>query len=484
MPRFSRYILVLCVASFTVAAAVAWGVFEAMPHLEDEHVNYFQARVFAAGRVTNSVPPVVDAFFEPYVITLNGGQFAKYPPGYSLLLAVGMCLGQPWLVNALSAALGLLATYLLGRDLFDRQTGLLAAGLGAVSPMYVLLSGTLLSHPANLAALAFFAWCYCRARRAGEAHRHAFAWGAGALAGLALTMRPWTAFGLGLPFALLAMADLARRRGSVVPVYGRMLLSFLALGALWPVYNLVATGSPFTNTYTLIWSYDAIGFGPQFGAGHDWDAAMRNLDLDLAALRWAITGWPDVFGLPLVGLVAVLAVVLPPRRRLEPALLVPPAVLICAYLAYWARGSSVYGPRYYAEAMPFLWLVVARGLLKVGAWRVGAVAVKVALPLCVAWGILYQTGPRLLANRGLYGITRDDAGRIEAAGIHHGLVLVRSKWWTDYANLSWLNAATLEAGDNVFAEDRGEEANQAVAEHFPDRHVYYYDRYQTHSEIH
>lgn len=476
MRRSSLPILGLCLASFALAAAVAWGVFEAMPHLEDEHVNYFQARVFAGGRVTNPEPPHAESFFVPYVITLNGGQFGKYPPGYSLLLALGMLLGQPWLVNALAAALGLLATYLLGRDLFDRPTGLLAAGLGTISPMYVLLSGTLLSHPANLATLAFFAWCCLRARRTGEAHRHSFAWAAGALAGLAVIIRPWTAVGLGLPFVLLALVDLFRRRGAIVPVYGRMLVTFLAVGALWPLYNWAATGSPFTNTYTLIWNYDAVGFGPQFGAGHDWDAAMRNLAQDLGGLKWALTGWPDLAGVPLVSLVAALAVGLPPRRWLEPALLVAPAVLVSAYLAYWAGASSAYGPRYYAEAMPFLWLVLARGLLKASAWRVGSLAAKLALPLCVIWGILYQTGPRLQEDRGLYGITREDERRIQAAGIHGGLVFVRSEWWTDYASLSWMNAATLEAGDNVYAEDLGEEANLAVAAHFPERPVYYYVR--------
>jgi hypothetical protein len=37
----------LCLAAFGMAAAVAFGVFEATPHLEDEHANYFQARIFA-----------------------------------------------------------------------------------------------------------------------------------------------------------------------------------------------------------------------------------------------------------------------------------------------------------------------------------------------------------------------------------------------------------------------------------------------------
>ena len=103
-------IAALCVAMFVLASTVAWGVFEAMPHLKDEHAYLFQAKVFAQGRITNPAPPMAEAFFVPYVVTRDGQQFGKYPPGYPLLLAAGVVLGRPWVVNALPAALGILAT--------------------------------------------------------------------------------------------------------------------------------------------------------------------------------------------------------------------------------------------------------------------------------------------------------------------------------------------------------------------------------------
>src|SRR5262245_55239985 len=142
MRRSNAKILILCLAVFALAGVVAWGVFDAMPHLEDEHANLYQADVFAAGRATVGVPHEPDSFFIPFVVnTVQGKRFGKYPPGYPLLLALGAAIGQPWLINALAASLGILAVYLLGRDLFDRDTGLLAAALGAVSPMFVLLAG-------------------------------------------------------------------------------------------------------------------------------------------------------------------------------------------------------------------------------------------------------------------------------------------------------------------------------------------------------
>jgi hypothetical protein len=151
--------------------------------------------------------------------------------------------------------------------------------------------------------------------------------------------------------------------------------------------------------------------------------------------------------------------------------------LIVAQMAYWARGSSLYGPRYYAEALPFLWIIAARGLIKFasGAWR--RRMVMLALPVLLAWSIVFTLEPRILKGIGLFDITRADADSIAADQPHNALVFVRSDYWTSYAALSWLNAPALN-GAIVFAKDRGPIANQRVIEEFPGRAIYYYDRQQ------
>jgi hypothetical protein len=148
-----------------------------------------------------------------------------------------------------------------------------------------------------------------------------------------------------------------------------------------------------------------------------------------------------------------------------------------AQMAYWARGSSLYGPRYYAEALPFLWLIAARGLIKFssGLWR--RRAVMLALPVLLAWSIVFTLEPRILDGIGLFDITRHDARTIAASEPHNALVFVRSDYWTSYAALSWLNAPALD-GNIIFAKDRGEIENQRVIEDFPGRALYYYDRQQ------
>ena len=61
-----------------------------------------------------------------------------------------------------------LGVYLLGRDLFDANTGLLAAALGLLAPMFILLSGALVSHLVTMALLTFFAWGFVRAAPIGS----------------------------------------------------------------------------------------------------------------------------------------------------------------------------------------------------------------------------------------------------------------------------------------------------------------------------
>ncbi|MFL5806855.1 MAG: glycosyltransferase family 39 protein, partial [Roseiflexaceae bacterium] len=490
-------IVILCIATFALATVIAWAVFDAMPHLEDEHANLFQADVFAAGRVTVEVPRDVDSFFVPFVInTAEGKRFGKYPPGYPLLLALGAAVGRPWLINALAAALGVLGTYLLGRDLFDRDAGLLGAALVAISPMYLLLAGTLLAHSTSVATLMFFAWAFVRARRPAEPHGMRFGVAAGLLLGWAAIIRPWTALAVALPFMLLGLWDVLRSRGRALPLYIIMACAaaLVCLIQLW--FNLAATGSATTNTYRMWWNYDTVGFGPGHGrseVGHTLSDGFRNLKLDLAEFPAALFGWPEPRGFVLAGIPIALGLLWPALQRngaaqprapaasfvsgiyKEWALLLPAVALVVAQMAYWARGSSLYGPRYYAEAIPFLAIIAARGLIKfaAGPWR--RRAIKLALPALVAWSVVFTIESRTLKGRSLFDIDRHDINTIAAAAPRNALVFVAGDYWTSYANLSWLNAPTLDS-TIIFAKDRGPNLNDQVIRDYPGRTVYYYKR--------
>jgi 4-amino-4-deoxy-L-arabinose transferase-like glycosyltransferase len=484
MPRLNWKLMALCAAAFILSAAVAWGVYGSLPHIEDEYANVFQAKVFASGNLAVRAPIVQpNSFYIPFILNQHGWLFGKYPPGYSLLLTPAAWIDQWWLINALAASIMVLGVYLLGRDLFDANTGLLAAALGLLAPMFILLSGALVSHLVTMALLTIFAWGFVRSRRSDLDHPIGFALLAGAMIGLAFITRPWTTFAIGLPFAVQALIDLARRWRVVWRFYGIMLIAFGAIAVLLPLYNAALTGSPFTNTYELWWSMDRLGFGPGIGTapgGHSLYTAIINFGLDFPIFGRMLSGWPDVIGVSLVWLPLIAGLILPPLTKRDWALMLPPIMLVGAHFLYWARGSSFYGPRYYAEAMPFLWLVIARGLIKICAiknpWprRV----VYVALPLLIAWNIVYVVEPRFITGFAQYRSARRAINTIAQTEVHHALIFVQAQQWQDYAALGWLNAPNLAEGDLIFAYDFGPLGNARIIQTFPDRAVYYFDRSQ------
>ncbi len=304
---------VLSIAAFILATTMAWAVQGAMPQIEDEHANLFQAKVFASGRITVDESPVQPlAFYIPFIIHDNGHVFGKYTPGYPLLLALGALIDQPWLINALAAALSVWGVYLLGRDLYNHRTGLLAAALGAISPMAFMLSGTLLAHTSTLTALVFGMWGFVRARRSTERQPRRFAVLAGVAIGWALISRPWTAVAISLPLALIALNDLFNHPRRFFRLYAVMFVAFLLVASIWPLYNWLTTGSPTTNTYTLWWPYDRVGFGPGYGrlSGHTWQRGIQNFRADFSDLGVTLLSWPSIAGVPLAWLSCAAGVVL------------------------------------------------------------------------------------------------------------------------------------------------------------------------------
>jgi hypothetical protein len=130
--------------------------------------------------------------------------------------------------------------------------------------------------------------------------------------------------------------------------------------------------------------------------------------------------------------------------------------------------------------MPFLWLVAARGLIKICAlpnpWP--RRLVYVALPLLIASNIVTAIEPRFMSGFAQYRLARRAINTIAQAGVHHALIFVHTEIWQDYADLGWLNAPTLSDGDLIFAHDFGAPGNARLIEAFPDRAVYYFDRAQ------
>ncbi len=286
---------VLAALSFALSAHFSGAVFDRLPHLEDEMAYLFQARLIARGDLVIASPHPALAYWQPFVIDHEGRRFGKYTIGWPAQLALGELMGQPWVINAFYAALTVALVYRLGRELFGPDAGVFAAALAALSPMALLLSGTLMGHTAALAAATAFIYACWRIERG----QRPVVWGlAGGLAlGLLIANRPLTAIAIALPFVgwgglrLLSAARSGALRETLAPLLGLAAVALL-ISLVVPSYNYRAAGSPTANLYTFIWSYDRIGFGPGYGrSGHTLERAVNHLRYDLSLTAADLFGW-------------------------------------------------------------------------------------------------------------------------------------------------------------------------------------------------
>ena len=477
--------MVLAILAALVSAGVADRIFERIPHIEDEFANLWQAEVMAEGKIYLPSPDHSRSFLVPFVVDYEGRRFGKYPPGWPATLSLGARAGVPWLVSPLLGGVAVWLVYRLGDKIAGHGVGLLAALLTATSPMFLMLSGTLMSHNLSLTLVAAFSlsWLdlFPEARRVSDSARVP-AWllvsVAGLTLGLLILTRPLTALGVFLPFAIHGLVLLIRGDG----VARRHLLSLgglaLAVTSLLPLWQAVLTGDPLLNPYTLWWEYDMVGFGPGVGvteSGHNLHLAYTNTRFSLRAGMHDLFGWPFVSWLFLpLGLFAL------GRRRDGWLIISTFPCLVIVYAAYWI-GSWLFGPRYYYEAIPALAVVSAVGVVWLGGWlgdsrhlvRSRRLIMTALTTLLISFNCIFYLPVRVGGMQGLYGISRSHLLPLQQANLDHALVLVHSDSWHRYGTMLML-ASPFASDDVMVAWGINPELNGQVIRDFYDRSVYHY----------
>ncbi|GAB4443632.1 MAG: hypothetical protein Kow0031_25920 [Anaerolineae bacterium] len=466
----------IALTAFAAAALFAHAISGPVPHSEDEAAYLFQAQLFAQNRLTAPTPPLADAFWSPFVLDSNGHRFGKYPPGWPMLLSLGVRLNAPWLVNALLGAATLAMVALLGFCCYSppkeaTQTGLLAAALGLATPAWLFQSGLMLSHAASLAWATLALLGLCAVTRPGASPRRSVL--TGAALGLAFITRPFAGLSLGLAIGLFMLMLVARRQldWRALPW---LVAGGLPLALLLPLYHWAIGGSPLFNPYLLVWHYDRIGFGPDVGP-HGYtlhDAIFINTRLKLATLAAGLYGWPAFLNL----LFLPIPFVARRANRWDWLLLGVIGAVVGLHLFYWAFGGADGGtPRYYYDALPAFLLLTARGIL-ILSQALGRLRPRLAaLPLLlvaglVAWNLAFNLPPQLAAQRTKYGISPAPLQAVAQANLPQpALVLVRHvDSWADFAAPFSANSPTLN-GPLLFAIAWDDNWARQLRRQFPDR---------------
>ncbi len=356
----NNYLRFACAAfavilTYTISQVVFWDAVLTT----DEHAYLMQAYTFIEGQISRALPPLPEIFrHEMMIMDETVGWLSRYPPAHSIWLAAGVLAGSPHL--AVSVAAGLSVWIFSGIGRMINLPPILLAAMMLVSPFFLLMNGTLLSHTSALPASCLMLWAYL-AWKITKKNRYAL------FAGLAWAWlflnRTYTGLLIALPFAFDALWDLARNPKRDC-FFGTLLfvLSSASGGVLYLLYNYLAVGDPTTPTYLFYAPDDGLGFGLRSSSSlpyyHTLDAGLLYLKENLLLLdRW-------LFGFPGSLLISCVLVIIGWHKRWSLLCLGVFLSVAIGYVFFWWRGVRDVGPVYYFETLPFLLLATAFGIKK------------------------------------------------------------------------------------------------------------------------
>ena len=426
----------LAVSAVVLSIWVARDVLEGLPHLPDSVTYLLQAKWLLAGDLWGTVSALQEHLDVPYTYVVGERWLGHYPPGWPLLLSIGLAGGAPWLIAPILGGLFVMLLYLTGRELDGPVTGLLAAALAVLSPMARLIFGSMLSHAAAATLILAGLWLLLVARRLKV-------WPVAALSGIALGLafgiRPLSAAAAAVPLAALVVGDLFARRDN--DARGRTFSWFIGgAAAVLPtlVANHIITGNAFTFPYSLAKGSMYFAANLPFG--------IRNTDVLLYSTGNVLHGWgwPQFYGPFWVALAFAFALVpfLLRRSRVTDVLLAAMVgSVMVALLGSRGHGLHGFGPRYLFEVFAPLYLLTARGFVELARQRLNGQEVERRLHIAAStllFVILCGTAAVALPHRlGLYraynGVDGSLEQQVAETGLERGLVLLPPDDWRGWA---------------------------------------------------
>lgn len=485
-------------AALTVAASLALSflALEGQPHVEDEVAYIFQARTFAGGALSAPLPPAAALPGLDYYLfdTDRGRWFATTAPGWPAVLALGMAIGAPWIVNPLLAGLSVLLAHTIVRRRIGREAADWVAIVMACSPWLISAAATLMTHTLTL-ALVLAAWALIL--RSGDRGRSP--WGLLLLAGLALgwafTTRILDGLIVGMmtgAWILFSARDGAARALLRSATYG---LGCLITGSVALIFNHAFTGrlmqSPLDRYLAREWGTEgnAYGFGENIGPPDGWGAldlwhghsateGVINTISGIVSLQIEFLGWPTG------SMVLVFSCLIWGLRRpdlRDPfawAMLALSGAVVAAMFFYWYGSIYYIGPRYwFVMAFPLLYLSYLgyRALIRQAGGTAEAErrGMSVVLVLCLFGLTVFLPWRGAIKFHGYNEYTSSIARTAATGAFGDAVVLVKTPM--NIGSALALNDPYLRPGRPIFLRDTGSLDQAALAAAFPGRKILHHD---------
>lgn len=443
-------------ANLALALVVLFTALQDFPNSGDEYAYLVSAEIFSRGRTSVPSPPL-PRFFDVMHVVNDGKFYGKYPPGWPLLLAVGVFFGVPWIVNPLLGVATVFAVHGLARRLFSVEAANASALSLLGSPFLVFNSASYFSHPACLLAVVMFLrFLFDVVERPESRARFA---GLGACAGAAFLIRPFTAVVLLAAPTVHLLLSLARREGRKERLVGLSIsaLPFLVFLGIFFEYNRIQTGNPLLQPFEMYASWD-VPKAPKDRA--EWASRFSTHVLDRT---WELNRWLALSPLFLALGLAIRATRKDPRVRV---LALSFASLFAAFFFYWGEGGFQYGPRYLYEALGGLAVITGAVIASFGRRGALMLASILILGTTVFLRSVEEVSEQITSKKDIYRCA-------EERKLSNSIVFVRSNSgpapaWDLPRNGIDFNPPVL------FVRDLGPE-NRLLLQEYPGRDAYYYE---------
>lgn len=446
----------IVVLNLALTLFVEFRTLQNFPNSGDEYAYFVSAELFASGRLSVPSPPHRD-FFEFTHVVNDGKFYGKYPPGWPALLAVGVRLGVPWLVNPVIGALTLIAMWQLARRHFSIEIANTAVLMCAANPYFIFNSASYFSHSSCLLFLTLFLHAVFSCAADPRDRRSWLLLGLSA--GAAFLIRPFTSAVFFLPcFAYLAVRIVKDHplpevlRGAAIAAAPLAVCAVLFFG-----YNRAQTGNLFLQPFQ---KYDP-GDKPSLPRdGEDWSTRLRS---HVVNRLWQLNRWLPLSVLLLLVAAGTRQVRRDPRIRTCLACF---GAMFVAFFCYWGDGIVQYGPRYLYECLGPLLLVCAAVSASFGRGGILTVLGMFLLGLSTFVVSTDEVGREVSANREVHRVAKD-------SGVTSGIIFVRNGFTTGPLWGSPGSVIDFEA-PLLVVHHRGPD-NAEFLKQFPGRKSYVYD---------
>ena len=451
-PRTFVAIVALLFAALSVLCTLK--IFDGNPRNVDGFAQLFQARIFLSGHLT-APPPAELANFATLQMILGPKWFSQYPPGQSVVLAIGLLAGAWWLLNPLLAAVLGVVTWRVARWCTDDATARLSLILLCVSMFAIAVAGSEMSHLAAATlgmAAAALAVPVSTQPDFSPASRPLRPLASGLALGVMTSFRPLDAVAASIVVGVIIGGwSSTRIRDLVFTGIGGILGS---IPVLW--FNARTTGHASEFGYIALWGpQHSLGFHPvPWGIPLTFTRAVARSGADLHQLNmYLIDATIPILVMVALGFVA--------GRRLVATRDVVPFVGVASLIGplffYWHR-DVFYGPRFLYSVVPWFLILLARALVllrrssvRPDGGGVGLVA-SFALIVSLLTGLVALTPSRLDAYRRstpIFSLHPDrDAKR---AGVTNAVVVIPDGWATRLIARMWQAGVPVRVSSQLYA---------------------------------